>query len=78
MTEENLAAAGYEGYEQLIMRPELDAAAHIPIAEFKSRARAWISRWYTIVMTIGDQECDLTGCSVGQPIKIPNYLYFCQ
>lgn len=73
-----LELAGYEGYEQLVMRPNLDAAAHIPIAEYKSRVRAWISRWYTIIMTFGDQECDLTGCSVGQPFKLPNYMYCCQ
>jgi len=74
-TEQNLLSAGYGGYEQLIMRPELDAQNHVPIAEYKSRARAWISRWYTIIMTVGCQECDLTGCSVGQPIKLPNNLY---
>jgi len=57
------------------MRPEADLKNHVPIAEFKSRARAWVAKWYQVVLTVDDQDCGLTGCSVGQPIKIPNHLY---
>jgi len=74
-TEQNLASVGCFGYEQLIMMPDVDAKNHVPIAEYKSRTRAWISKWYTIIMTVGDQECDVTGCSVGKAIKLPNHLY---
>jgi len=34
-TERNLEHAGFVGYEQLIMRPELDMQNHVPVAEYK-------------------------------------------
>jgi len=72
LTENNLASAGYQGYEELILN---DTGEHT--IEYKSGKRAEIEdRGYDIVTNIGDQESDLAGGHADRAFKLPNPYYF--
>jgi predicted secreted acid phosphatase len=73
-TEANLAAAGYRGWQQLVMKPDaLDATA----AVYKTAVRADIeSNGYTIIANVGDQQSDLDGGHAERIFKLPNPFYF--
>lgn len=72
LTENNLASAGYEGYEELILN---DTGEHT--IEYKSGKRAEIEDdGYDIVTNIGDQESDLAGGHADRAFKLPNPYYF--
>ena len=73
-TERNLRAAGYEGWEGVVLRPE---GPRQPTAEYKSGARAAIeAKGYTIVANVGDQDTDLAGGHAEKGFKLPNPFYW--
>jgi acid phosphatase len=73
-TERNLAAAGYDGYERLLMRP--DTRPRPTNAEFKPAARAGIeAEGFTIIANVGDQRADLAGGHAEASFLLPNPLY---
>jgi predicted secreted acid phosphatase len=73
-TEANLRAAGYEGWADVMMKP--DAYSERSVAPFKTRCREQIEgRGYRIVLNLGDQESDLAGGYAEQTILLPNYIY---
>jgi predicted secreted acid phosphatase len=72
LTENNLASAGYETYEELILN---DTGEHT--IEYKSGKRAEIEdRGFDIVTNVGDQESDLAGGGADRAFKLPNPYYF--
>ena len=71
-TVENLAAAGYGQYRELILNDT--GQETIP---YKSGKRAEIERrGYDIVVNMGDQESDLAGGHADRAFKLPNPFYF--
>ncbi|KAI5077097.1 hypothetical protein GOP47_0006921 [Adiantum capillus-veneris] len=76
VTSRNLLAAGYRGWEQLILRSEDEAG--MTVEEYKSRKRAQLEEeGYQIKAVIGDQWSDLTGSatSAARMFKLPNPVY---
>lgn len=74
-TERLLHAAGYSGWEQLILRPQ--AAVGENAALFKASARRELERsGWTIVANVGDQDSDLSGGHAERTFKLPNPFYF--
>jgi predicted secreted acid phosphatase len=72
-TIKNLNAAGYDKWEQLVMRPDNDSD---PARIFKPIQRQKIvDSGYTIVLNIGDQASDLAGCCAESSFKLPNPFY---
>jgi len=72
-TQANLSAAGYQNWEQLIMRPNGNSN---PARIFKSAERQKIvNSGYIIVLNIGDQASDLAGCCTERSFKLPNPFY---
>jgi predicted secreted acid phosphatase len=73
-TEQNLAAAGYDGYRQLYMEP---AGAHYAsAADFKAPQRAKIeAEGFTIIANMGDQPSDLAGGHAERTFLLPNPFY---
>lgn len=73
-TEENLRTAGYDGWEELIMRP---ADSSTPSAsDFKAPERAKIAaKGFTIIANIGDQPSDLNGGYAERSFLVPNPFY---
>jgi hypothetical protein len=71
-TEQNLAAAGYDEYERLILNDTGE-----PTIPYKSGKRAGIeAEGYDIVANLGDQESDLAGGHADRAFKLPNPFYF--
>lgn len=72
-TIQNLKSAGYDHWEQLIMRPDND---NDPARVFKPAKRQEIvNQGYSIVLNIGDQASDLAGCCAERSFKLPNPFY---
>jgi predicted secreted acid phosphatase len=72
----SLNAAGYNGWADLIMRPETDKS---PARIFKSQERQKIEdKGYRIILNIGDQASDLAGCCAERIFKLPNPFYLVQ
>lgn len=72
--EDNLANAGYEGYEALILRPIFFFGT---TAEFKTDARQGIiDDGYRIVLNLGDQISDIAGGAADQALLLANPFYF--
>ena len=71
----NLAAAGYTGYEKLLLKPQ-DVKVHA--VEFKSGERQKLEdAGYVIVGNIGDQWSDLLGAPEGaRTFKLPDPMYY--
>ncbi|MDE1154488.1 MAG: HAD family acid phosphatase [Acidobacteriaceae bacterium] len=75
-TERNLKAAGYEGFQALLLRtPEEKSMTAI---EEKSAARKrLVEQGYTLAVSVGDQWSDLEGQPLAAAsIKLPNPFYF--
>jgi predicted secreted acid phosphatase len=73
-TANNLKKAGFQQWEELILKP-LDKE-EISIEEFKTNTRRRITTLgYDIVLNIGDQEADLQGGFAQVRLKLPNPLY---
>jgi len=72
-TEENLTAAGYSGWRELVLKPA-DSGGTV---DYKSGARAAIEAdGYRIVLNVGDQDSDLKGGFADKAYKLPNPFYF--
>lgn len=73
-TEKNLKAAGFEGWDGLVLRREND---NMTVIEYKSGARANIAQeGYSIIANVGDQHSDLAGGYAERAYKLPNPFYF--
>jgi acid phosphatase len=72
-TVQNLKSAGYDGWEQVVMKPDNMTG---PARIFKSGKRQEIvDKGYTIILNIGDQASDLAGCCAERSFKLPNPFY---
>ncbi len=72
-TIKNLTHAGYEGWAELMMRPEGNKD---PARVLKPRIRQQLlDKGYRIIMNIGDQASDLAGCCAERVFKLPNPFY---
>jgi hypothetical protein len=72
-TEDNLRAAGYEGWTGLAMKPP----DGITTLEFKSGERQRIEDdGFKILVNIGDQDSDLNGGTAKRAFKLPNPMYY--
>ena len=73
-TERNLRAEGYE-WERVILLPE--GGSFKSAADFKAPERRKLTEeGYTILLTIGDQQSDLSGGYAERTFKLPNPVYF--
>jgi hypothetical protein len=73
-TESNLHREGYDGWQQLILKP--DASTQTTV-QYKSGARAAIEQQgYRIVANVGDQYSDLAGGHEDVGFKLANPFYF--
>lgn len=73
-TEENLRDVGYNDFIDLIVHDETNTFEEPQVFKENQR-RMMIELGYNIIMTIGDQDCDVDGEYAGAKIKIPNGLY---
>jgi acid phosphatase len=72
-TAKNLAAVGYSGWEELIMRPNDNTE---PASVYKpARRKAIADKGYAIILNVGDQASDLAGCCSERSFKLPNPFY---
>jgi HAD superfamily, subfamily IIIB (Acid phosphatase) len=73
-TESNLKREGYDGWQQLVLKP--DASTETTV-QYKSGARAAIeAQGYRIVANVGDQYSDLAGGHEDVGFKLANPFYF--
>lgn len=73
MTSHNLKHAGFDQWEELILKPLDNNQSH---SEFKLDMRKRITRLgFDIILNIGDQEADLKGGYAEVKVKIPNPFY---
>ena len=73
-TERALKAAGFDGWQELILRNEEERK--VTAAEYKSARRAKLeSEGFTVVLTLGDQQSDLAGGHAEKTILMPNPFY---
>ena len=73
-TERNLREQGFE-WEGVILQPI--GASFASAADFKAPERKKITeRGYTILLSMGDQQSDLTGGYAERTFKLPNPVYF--
>ena len=73
-TESNLKREGYEGWQQLFLKP--DASTDTTV-QYKSGARANIEQQgYRIIANVGDQYSDLAGGHEDVGFKLANPFYF--
>lgn len=73
-TEANLRTAGYDGWAELMLKP--DAHREPSVAPFKTACREQIEgRGYRILLNIGDQATDLQGGHAEHTVKLPNPIY---
>ena len=77
LTVDILREAGYSGWTDLYMQPDPPAGTPKPPAhEFKPKNRQAITdKGYRIVLNIGDQASDLSGCCAERVFKLPNPFY---
>jgi len=73
-TEKNLREQGYE-WTGVILQPP--GAAFASAADFKAPERRKLTeQGYTIVLSLGDQQSDLTGGYAERTFKLPNPVYY--
>jgi acid phosphatase len=73
-TERNLKAEGYE-WTGVILLPE--GAQFASAVDFKAPERRKLTeQGYTVVLSLGDQQSDLTGGYAERTFKLPNPVYF--
>lgn len=73
-TTRNLKEAGFEGYQQLIMR---ENGTQQDVGVFKrDHRRKLFEQGYTIVVNMGDQVSDLEGGYAESTFKLPNPMYY--
>jgi predicted secreted acid phosphatase len=70
----NLKRAGYDGWQDLIMRPVSSPGS---VTEYKSSKRKAIQdQGYRIIVNVGDQQSDLDGGFAEKAFRVPNPFYF--
>jgi hypothetical protein len=74
-TVKNLKQAGYDFWQDLIMRPISSPGS---VSDYKTGARKAIQddRHYTIIANVGDQDSDLRGGYAEKTFRVPNPFYF--
>ncbi|MFN8610534.1 MAG: HAD family acid phosphatase [Vulcanimicrobiota bacterium] len=73
-TLKNLGREGFEGWQELIMKPNDD---HTPTGVFKAQQRRRLTEsGYTILVNMGDQASDLEGGYAEAVFKLPNPMYY--
>lgn len=73
-TRKNLINQGFTTFEKLIVRSEPERT--LSSYDYKTKARKKLAEsGYTIVGSVGDQGCDISGDNVGIGVVIPNALY---
>jgi len=73
-TARNLKQVGYEGWQQLIMRPVASTGS---VSDYKSSARKEIEeQGYKIIANVGDQQSDLDGGFAEKTFRVPNPFYY--
>jgi predicted secreted acid phosphatase len=73
-TERNLREQGYE-WTGVILQPE--GATFASAADFKAPERRKLTeQGYTIMLSLGDQQSDLTGGYTERTFKLPNPVYY--
>lgn len=76
-TEKNLVAVGYNKWSGLFLRTS--AQKTLSAVDFKTASRKTVTdQGYKIVMSLGDQQSDISGDYVGEGFKLPNPYYFTQ
>jgi predicted secreted acid phosphatase len=77
LTVSNLREAGYSGWADLFMQPDIpEGQPKPPARSFKPRNRQEIeNKGYRVVLNIGDQASDLAGCCAVRVFKLPNPFY---
>src|SRR5262249_28429350 len=75
-TERKLPAVRYNGWEALFMRPPASNDTFKSVQEFKTSQRAAISKNFTIIANIGDQQSDLDGGYAERTWRVPNPFYY--
>ncbi len=71
-TERNLRAAGFDGWQQLILKP-----SGIGTLDYKAGERKkLVDGGYDVIANVGDQESDLDGGFADRGFKLPNPFYF--
>jgi phosphoglycolate phosphatase-like HAD superfamily hydrolase len=74
VTVENLEKEGYDGWQQLYLKPP---APTMTTVQYKSGARRDIeSQGYRIIANVGDQYSDLAGGHAARAFKLANPFYF--
>jgi acid phosphatase len=74
MTEKNLREQGFE-WDGVILQPP--GSSYASAADFKAPERKKIAdQGYTIILSMGDQQSDLTGGYAERTFKLPNPVYF--
>lgn len=75
-TERNLREQGFEGWQQLTLRPAHDSRQ--TAGEYKSAVRAGIvAQGYALLLNVGDQWSDLNGSPEAEyNVKYPDPFYF--
>lgn len=74
VTVKNLKSAGFEKWDQLILKPLENN--ELSTQEFKTNARKHIvAMGYDIILNVGDQDVDLKGGYAQIKVKIPNPFY---
>lgn len=74
VTEANLAAAGYDDYESLYLKPDEFNGTTV---EYKSSSREEITNMgFQIMLNVGDQFSDLDGGFADRTLLVPNPFYF--
>lgn len=75
ITTKNLRVAGYQNWDQLILRGK--GQEKLPATTYKTAARkALMTEGYDILLSMGDQQSDLAGGYADKTFKLPNPYYF--
>ncbi len=75
-TEKNLRAAGFDGWQELILRGSTDAKTTALVYKSAARGRI-VAEGYRIVLNVGDQWSDLRGKPMAEfSVKYPDPFYF--
>jgi predicted secreted acid phosphatase len=74
-TEKNLKQQGFDYWKMIYYKPA--DYKESSVVGFKSSTRSLIeSQGFIVLLTIGDQESDLSGGHAEHTIKLPNYMYY--
>jgi len=75
-TIKNLTSAGFNGWQQLILKPDSHNHDRSVVTYKAAMRKKIIEMGYDIVVNIGDQDSDLKGGYADKTFKLPNPYYF--